>query len=707
MPAAAPTRPGAIIPAVPDSVRIGVDTGGTFTDLVLDPGDGAPLVTHKLLSTPDAPEQAVIAGVVQILDKWAALPGASASAACRPQVIHGSTVATNALLEGKAARTAFITTAGFEDTLFIGRQNRSELYALEPSKPLPPLQREDCLGLPERMAHDGTVLHEPGASAIAQAVSRVRELGVDAVAVSLLHSYANPEHEQQLAQALRATLPGRHISVASELLPEFREYERGMTCLVNAAVAPCMAAYIGRLAAHLGADNLRVLASAGGTLPPREVLRVPVQTILSGPAGGVLGAQAQADGTGAARCITFDMGGTSTDVALSRGAPELGWDSEINGWPLRLPALAIHTVGAGGGSLAWVDAGGALRAGPQSAGADPGPACYGRQRGELRATVTDAHVVLGHIPAQWPLAGSLRLDADAARAAVGRIAAQAGLPLEQAAEGILRVAEVVMARAVRRISLERGHDPREFTLVPFGGAGGLHAARLAEQLGITHVLAPTMPGLLSAYGMLCSAPRYTFSHALMLRIPPQDQTRLAQHPAVMQALSALQTQAQAALDADHVPCAHQDLSFSLDLRYQGQSYELNVTVAGGDIAQVFALRHRELYGYDAPQREIEVVAARVLACSTAHAPAMPVLPRRAQSAPLANALAAIQVYALGQWAPAWQVDRTALLAGDELSGPGIVCEYSATTLIPRGWLLQVNSRGQLLLEQQLGEAADA
>ncbi len=430
-----PRLPGAIIAAVASTVRIGVDTGGTFTDLVLDPGGGAALITHKLLSTPHAPEQAVISGVAQILDKWTAQAGVAASQAGHPQVVHGSTVATNALLEGNAARAAFITTAGFEDTLFIGRQDRSELYALEPSKPLPPLRRADCLGVPERMAHDGAVLRELSADDVAQAVARVRGLGVEAVALSLLHGYANPAHEQRLAQALRQALPGLHITVASELLPEFREYERGMTCLVNAAVAPCMAEYLGRLAAHLGAENLRVMASAGGTLPPREVLRTPVQTILSGPAGGVLGAQAQALAAGIPRCITFDMGGTSTDVALLDGALELGWDSAINGWPLRLPTLAIHTVGAGGGSLAWVDAGGALRAGPQSAGADPGPACYGRQRGERRATVTDAHVVLGHIPPEWPLAGSLQLDVDAAREAVGGVAAQAGLPLEQAAEG--------------------------------------------------------------------------------------------------------------------------------------------------------------------------------------------------------------------------------------------------------------------------------
>jgi N-methylhydantoinase A len=688
--------------SVASVIRIGVDTGGTFTDLVLDPGGGAPLVTHKLLSTPAAPEQAVIAGVAQILYRWAAQAGPGAPPAGAPQVIHGSTVATNALLEGRGARVAFITSAGFEDTLFIGRQDRSELYALEPAKPLPPLRREDCIGVAERLACDGAALRELSAAEIERVVRRVRELGVEAVALSLLHCYASPLHEQRLARALREQLPQLHLTVASELLPEFREYERGMTCLINAAVAPRMAAYLGRLEAHLGADNLRVMASAGGTLPPREVLRAPVQTILSGPAGGVLGAQAQAGAAGLRRCITFDMGGTSTDVALIEGALELGWESEINGWPLRLPALAVHTVGAGGGSLAWVDAGGALRVGPQSAGADPGPACYGNQHGVLRATVTDAHTVLGHIPQNWPLAGSLRLDHAAAQAAVAQVAKQARLPLEQAAEGILRVAEAVMARAVQHISLQRGHDPRDYTLLPFGGAGGLHAARLAQQLGITRVLAPGLPGLLSALGMLCSAPLYTFSQALMLEVEPGQQPRLLHHAAVAQALGHLQALAQAALDRDSVPRELRQLRFSLDLRYRGQAFELNIPAGGGDTAQVFAARHRELYGYDAPQLALEVVAARIQASGTPSAPTMPPLAERSAAEPLDAVLSATRIFEDGQWTSAWQAGRSALLAGDVLAGPGIVCEYSATTLVPSGWRMAVNRHGQLLLEQQAG-----
>lgn len=683
------------------AVRIGVDTGGTFTDLVLDPGGGAPLLVHKLPSTPAQPELAVICGVAGIMAQLAAVTGRATGA--RPLIIHGSTVATNALLEGKGARAAFVTTAGFEDTLFIGRQIRRELYALEPSKVAPPLRHGDCLGVEERIAFDGAVLRELSEHEISRIVERLCKLQVDAVAISLLHSYANPGHERRIAQAVRAQLPGLHVTVSHELLPEFREYERGVTCLINAVVAPCMAAYIGELSNSLGEGNLRIMASAGGTLPPREMLRVPAQSILSGPAGGLLGALAQACAAGITRCITLDMGGTSTDVALSEGAPQLGVESEINGIPLRLPALAIHTVGAGGGSLAWVDAGGALRAGPQSAGADPGPACYGRQHVDLQATVTDAHVVLGHLTADQPLAGNLWLQADLARQALSRLAQQAGLSVERTAEGVVRVADSVMARAVRRVSLEQGHDPREFALVAYGGAGGLHAAQLAQQLGLRRVLVPTMPGLLSALGMLCSAPLYTFSYAVMLNVPAESQPGLAQLPEVLQAVARLEQQAMAALAGDGVPPPERRLEFSLDLRYSGQSHELTIPLAGGGVTASFAEKHRELYGYDAPGRALEIVAARVKASGTPREVTLPVIEPRTSKDTLKDAVKKSRIYEADGWIDAWRIDRRELCAGDGLDGPGMVDEYSATTLVPAGWRCTVNLYGQLLLEQ-VGEA---
>jgi len=682
-------------------VRIGVDTGGTFTDLLLDAGDGSPLVAHKLLSTPSDPSQAVLRGVREILAKWATV---SAEQPGRPVVVHGSTVATNALLEGRTARTAFVTTKGFEDTLWIGRQDRPELFAFEPEKPALPLSRECVVGVDERVAFDGAVLRELSTGEVERVIGLIRDMGVESVAISMLHCYANPAHEQMLAQQLRQALPGVHVTVAHEVLPEFREYERAATCLVNAAVAPVMVRYVAGLEAALP-GALRVMSSAGGTLPPEAVLRTPALTVLSGPAGGVIGAWAQAQAGDEGRAITFDMGGTSTDVALCDGALPATTRSAVAGLPLALSMLDIHTVGAGGGSVAWVDAGGALRVGPRSTGADPGPACYGRQKPPLVPTVTDAHVVLGHLHPGAPLAGGLVLDARAAEEAVGRLAAECGLGILECAAGILRVAEATMARAIQHVSLERGHDPREFTLVPFGGAGGLHAARLAELLGMRRVLIPWQPGLLSALGMLASAPLYTFSQAVLARLERSEAAGggLAAHPAVHEVRESLVSMAREALAAEGIPEAEWLLAPAVDLRYAGQSYEIAVPLDGPDAAEEFARRHEQLYGYRDDGRAVEVTAVRLAAGSHPCPPAMPELAPRDGPLSVEAIGEPVMLHRAGGELRAWRVRRDALCAGDMLLGPLIVTEYSATTVVPLGWRLTVNAVGQLVIEPAEGE----
>jgi N-methylhydantoinase A len=698
-------------------MRVGVDTGGTFTDLVLVDQANRFLASHKLLSTPHDPTEAVLAGMDALLAKAGQPPRAQQAI----DVVHGSTVATNALLERvqqpNADRTAhaeneplpreawheqtiFITTAGFEDTLAIARQDRPELYDPTPHRAPPPIPRHACLGVAERVAADGSVLEPLTDETLAALVEQVRALQPASVAISLLHSYANAAHERQLAQALRdAFTDGLPITCSHELLPEYREYERAATCAINGVVAPRMIGYLDRLTHALDQQHLRIMASHGGTLPIGPVRAAPVRTTLSGPAGGVVGAAAVASASDTHHLITLDMGGTSTDVALCQDGPEQTTESDAADLPVRLPSVAIHTVGAGGGSIAWVDPGGALRVGPQSAGADPGPACYGRQQGTPIATVTDAHVVIGHIPASQPLGEDLTLDAHAACAAVDHLAEQIGLDRLATAEGILRIAETTMMRAVQRISLQRGRDPRDYTLMPFGGGGGLHACRLAEALGMERVLVPTQPGVLSAVGMLSAAPRHTFSQGVRLTLSPDEAGRygdLQQTAALQSALRQLKEQADHAIAQEALPKAQRIDQRSVDLRYHGQSYEITVSLESGDPIDRFLAEHQRLYGYTAPKKPIELVTARWQVSGTEKPVDLPAWPNRQRQ----NLDAASQWCAVveGQTSQRWRwIDRTSLAAGDVLTHPTIVSEYSATTVLPPGWQLTVNPIGQMRL----------
>ena len=514
-------------------MRIGIDAGGTFTDFVVLHRGGR-LETFKLRSNPRAPHEVILAGL------------ARAAGDGHADVVHGSTVATNALLERKGARTALVTTAGFEDLLEIGRQNRAALFDLTPPPKRLLIPRDLCFGVEERLHADGSVEFAPAHAALRRLRAALRRAKVESVAVCFLHAYRDGRHEALVLEALEGLCP---VSVSHEICPEFREYERASTTALNAYVGPLMSRYLEKLAAS--PHSIHVMQSNGGAMTVAEATRFSVRTILSGPAGGVAGAVAIGRDAAWTQVIGFDMGGTSTDVSLSDGAPGETLEAMVDGLPVKTPMLEIHTVGAGGGSLARVDAGGLLRVGPESAGADPGPACYGS--GD-RPTVTDAHVVLGRIAAGQLAGGSLPIDPTRARSSFEPLAQALRLSVEETAAGVLRVANATMSRAIRVVSVERGIDPRGFALVAFGGCGGLHACEMAEELGLSTVLAPALAGSLSALGMLL-ADRIRDHAAGVLGEPDP-----ASHFAALEAQASAET-----------PGAR--LERLADLRYQGQSYE--------------------------------------------------------------------------------------------------------------------------------------
>lgn len=656
-------------PSPPQLPLLGVDTGGTFTDLVLIAG--TEVRTLKLPSTPEDPSRAVLDGVRQLCGERPVL------------VVHGSTVATNALLEGKGARVALLVTAGFRDLLAIGRQNRPRLYALQPQRANTLVPQAATLEVFERVLADGTVEAPLEGAEIARLVAAVRGLGVEAVAISLLHAYANPAHEAQLLAALEAA--GCNVSASHRILPEIREFERTSTTAVNAAVAPVMSRYLGRLQQGLGASKLRIMQSNGGAITAATAGSEAVRTILSGPAGGMVGAFSAAKRAGFARVLTFDMGGTSTDVGLCPGAIPTSTETVIAGWPLRVPMIDLHTVGAGGGSIARLDAGGALRVGPESAGAVPGPVCYGRGGSEV--TVTDANLYLGRLLPERFLGGRMSLEVAASRQAVEALAADAGLTPQRLAEGVLEVAEATMAGALRVVSVQRGEDPRDFVLLPFGGAGGLHACALAAQLGMRRVFIPRNPGLLSAVGLVLADVIRDYSRSVLL----PGETSVAELAALF---APLEERGRSEMAAEGVAAAELELQPSLDLRYRGQSFEVNVPW-DDDFRAAFHRRHRELYGHSDPRRELELVTLRLRAVGPSRHPALGADP------PPVGALRALETRAVtlgGREVPCPVYAREALPALAAFSGPALIVEAHATHLLAPGWQAKVDQQGNLLLE---------
>jgi len=649
---------------------LAVDTGGTFTDLLLL-ADGV-LTTLKVPSTPRDPAEAVLAGSRLLLVDQ------------RPhRLLHGSTVATNCLLERKGARVVLVTNRGFEDVIEIGRQNRPQLYALVGHRPTPLVAREDRVGIGGRLGSEGEEIEGLDAGELARLMTRVE--GAEALAVVLLHSYANPDHEEAVAAALeKLDLP---LSVSSRLLPEHREYERTSTTAVNAYVSPVMSKYLSRLDQESGAQPVHIMSSNGGAVPVERAIREPVHTVLSGPAGGVVGALAWAKRSGFEQIITFDMGGTSTDVSLCPGRPIHTREFEIAGQPVAVPVIDIHTVGAGGGSLARVDPGGALRVGPESAGADPGPIAYGRGGAEL--TVTDAHVWLGRLPPVAFLGGEGSLDRALIAGPMETLARTLGKSPEDAAEGILSVANTAMEGALRVISVERGFDPADFVLVAFGGAGALHVAELVERLGAERALVPPDPGLLSAYGMLAAPPTREVSRTLLISSSDLDQeTRLEEAFRGLEA-QAVEEMVTEGNDPDFLTVRHW-----VDARYRGQSFELRVPRENW--VEAFHRTHKDRYGYARDGIPVEAVTLRAVA----EAPPLPLSPVPLPEAGAEPPVEMSTAHYNGNEIQIRRVWRKDLLKGHTLRGPAIVLEYSSTTWLPPGWHLEVDAWGSLQLAKE-------
>ena len=675
------------------TVRVGIDTGGTFTDFVYEAN--GELIVFKLASTPDDPSRAITEGLQRIIDRT--------GQPIAIEVIHGTTVGTNALLQRRGARTALVTTAGFEDVIEIGRQARPELYNLNAIKPPALVPGELRFGVAERVVASGEVLTPLREKDIAKLVRTVRAAKCEAVAISLLFSFARPEHEQRLTESLAKI--GVPISTSHEILPEYREYERTSTVVVNAYLQPLMGRYLRNLGRHASGMRpargmrsdfkLRIMQSSGGSISAQIAAREPVRTILSGPAGGVVGALRVAASAGFENLITFDMGGTSTDVALcDRDGMRLTNESIVAGVPVAIPMMDIHTVGAGGGSIAAVDEGGSLRVGPASAGADPGPACYGRS---LLATVTDAHVVLGHFPGATLLGGEFKLHAERAQRALDQLASQmtraAGRKISavEAAQGVLDVVSTNMERALRHISVERGYDPRDFTLIPFGGAGGLHAVDLARALRIPRVLLPASPGALSAMGVLAADVVKEQSRTLMIEARKQSQRELEN------SFREMEKQARATLSSEGFPNAKQKHERSVAARYKGQSFELQIKQTSGDIATAFHRAHQARYGYSQTMNVVEIVSVRLRSSGLVDQIKIS-KGQPSGSTAMEKAHGFAETYFARKKARVAVYQRERLAAGSRLRTPCIVTEYSATTLIPGNAGAKLDGSGNVIIQ---------
>ncbi len=668
-------------------MRIGIDIGGTFTDFVLfDPANGA-LHTFKRLSTPHDPAEAVLAGLAEVGDRLSVigyqLPATSPRSPITDyripltEIVHGSTVATNALLERKGARTAFVATVGFRDLLAIGRQDRSQLYDFFASRPEPLVPAALCFEAGERVDRHGHIARLLDPASLASLAEQLRQAGVESAAVCLLFSFANPAHEAQIGAALRQA--GLLTSLSSEILPEFREVERASTTVINAYVAPVLDRYLGRLADQLQGADFRIMQSNGGSIRAQQARREAVRSILSGPAGGAVGAFGVAQAAGFSRVLTFDMGGTSTDVSLCDGGIQVTSEGEIGDLPVRIPLIDIHTVGAGGGSIARVDVGGALRVGPQSAGADPGPACYGR--GGVLPTVTDANLTLGRLPADRFLGGQMALDAAAAEAALARLAAEARLspvpglsPAQAAALGVVQIANAHMERALRVISVARGHDPADFALLSFGGAGGLHACDLARALGIGTVIVPPGASTLSAFGMLAADVVKDYVQTVMLGEGEWREMR--------EMMERMEARGLAEVAAEGVPAEQITLYPQVDLRYRGQAYELTLPLTP-DFAAAFHAEHQRVYSYSRTDAALEVVNLRLRAVGAVAKPALPTA-EPGDAGPGAARLGERPVVLAAGPAYVPLYDGAALRPGHILPGPTVVVYKDTTVLLPAG-----------------------
>ena len=688
---------------------IGIDVGGTFTDLTAIDEDTGRIVVTKVPSRRQQEGGAVLAG----------LEGLGIASAAVRRVVHGTTVGTNAVLERRGARVAVLTTAGFRDLIEIGRTKRNIPALFVPTfvRPKPVVDRRYRFEVTERLEADGSVLMPLDMGSVDRALDGALASGAEAVAVCLLHAYLNPAHEQTVADAAKGKRPGWPVSCSADVVAEYREFERFSTTVLNAYLQPLMDAYLAaleeRLLAAGYAHGVLTVGSSGGMMTTDTARRLPIRTIFSGPAGGVSQACHVGATTGMRDFITYDMGGTSTDVCLVRDLrPVMTSDSMVGAFPVKVPQIDMHTVGAGGGSIAWLDVDGSLQVGPRSAGASPGPAAYGH--GGTEPTVTDANVVLGRIGTRRRLGGSIAIDAGRARAAVEALGARmgdrsGGLAVEALAEGIIRIAVARMTSAIREISIQRGHDPRDFTLIAFGGAGPMHAVAMAEEIGLPRVLVPRHPGNFSALGLLASDIKHD---DVRTRVGP-----LRERVAVLEDLFAeMEGQARRQLEREGFAPEAQRLHRTLDLRYRGQAFELNIPARGdasGDgpvgavdlaaIEEAFHRAHRASYGHENRAATIELVNARLTAYGLVPKPAADRYesPSRALDEALIERR---QIWFAGAAAecPVWERERLPERA--RFAGPAIVEEFGATTVLPPGWRAEVDPHGNLVLERDPGAA---
>jgi len=662
--------------------RVGVDSGGTFTDICFVDASTGDVRVWKVPSTPDDPSRAITRGVADGLRERTGDPGAAIG-----YFGHGTTVATNALIQGRGARTGLVTTEGFRDLLEIGRQRRPHLYDLQADKPPILVPRDRRAEVGERLRHDGRVARPLDDAQVRAVVRRLKATGVEALAICLLYAYVDPRHEARVREIVEQELPEAFVTCSHEVAPEFREYERLSTVVVNAYLGPVMAGYLAALGPRLAEGGVRVTPhitqSNGGVMSFDTARGQPVRTVLSGPATGVVGGLEVGRLAGFRHLITFDMGGTSTDVSLIEdGRPKLAGEIEVHGYPLKTPALDIHTVGAGGGSIAFVDAGGLLKVGPRSAGAVPGPACYAL--GSDEATVTDANVVLRTLNPSHLLGGRMPIDRSRAEAAVARPAERLGLDVMATAQGIVSVVTATMAKAIRVISVQRGYDTRDYTLVAFGGAGPLHAARLARELEIPRVLVPRHPGILCAVGLLLSDLKTNYAQTRLTLLTPD-----AIGP-MQDIFATLEVRAATWFEREGIGAGARTVRRAVDMRYAGQNYELPVPWPDGpaspalvkELAAAFERAHEQMYGYIAEEEPIQAVTFRLEAVGAV---------RRAElreHAPATTDAAAAIVDRRDVWlaerrgvvsCPVY--DRERLGAGHDMSGPAIVEQMDATTLV--------------------------
>lgn len=649
-------------------MRIGIDTGGTFTDFVFY--DGGNLLTYKVPSTPDDPSVAIMSGLSHILG------GRFADA----DIVHGTTVATNALLERKGARVALVTTEGFEDVIEIGRQNRGELYNIFWDAPRPLVEQGLRVGLEERTSFSGEVLKKIKRADLDRMLSKLKRIKPEGIAVSFLHSYRNPGNENIAARYLSAL--GVPVSVSSRLLPEFREYERTSTVVVNAYLLPKVKSYMSALSARFSSGGgtvhrISVMQSSGGVTTPGQAGDEPVRILLSGPAGGVVGAFNISRQTGYGKVITYDMGGTSTDVALCDGGLRFSAETNIDGIPLKIPMMDVTTIGAGGGSIAYMDSGGALKVGPRSAGADPGPACYGKG---IDPTVTDANLALGRIVPGRFLGGRMKIDPQKSKTALGALAKRFGLSIPGLSEGIIGVANANMERALRVISVGKGYDPRDFALLSFGGAGGLHACDLADGMEIRTVIFPRDPGVLSALGMIMADTFKDYGLTVFLSGKKADRARIEA------GFRGLEKRA----EPDFIGS---DIKFErfLDARYRRQAHEITIPY-GKDFVGEFHRAHVQAYGYKKPGSDVEVVTLRVRAIARRRS--FKLLPLEKGKSRVGSVKHDVVFGGNGVGVAAF--DRESFYPGFRFHGPALVLEDTSTIFITPGYRCEVDGWGSII-----------